>query len=125
MDFKKILYYNNEKLSLDILRIGLALTIFWFGVSQLISPNNWIGYVPIYMDSIFPFFSLKTIVILNGIFETITALLLIFNKFTKIVSLLLAIHLIIIIIDLGFTEIGIRDFGILVGLVSLYLNSKK
>lgn len=125
MNFKKIINYENPKLGIKILRIGLGLTILWFGVMQLLNQSNWTGYVPVWVENIFPFISLEVIVIINGLFETLTGILLVFNKFVKISSILLSIHLIIIIIDLGINEIGVRDIGILTGLISLYLIYKK
>lgn len=111
------------KLAEKILRIGLGLTILWFGVSQLLNPSFWIGYLPgwAFTQS---FISTTTFVYLNGIFETITALFLIFNQMSRIVSILLAIHMMIIIFHLGYNDIAIRDFGIFVGFLSLIFMSE-
>lgn len=116
---------KNYELSNKILRIGLGITILWFGISQLLSPNNWIGYLPNWAFSL-SFISTTTLVYLNGIFEIILALLLIFNQFSKNISILLSLHLILIIFHLGYNDIAIRDFGILVGFIALiFISSNK
>lgn len=110
---------NKENvLSYNILRIGLAVTILWFGISQLMNPMYWTGYLPEFLISQ-SFISLNTLVYLNGVFEIILSFLLFMNKYVKITSIIMSIHLIFIIITLGFNEIGVRDFGILVGFVAL------
>ena len=109
---------KENKLSYDILRIGLAITIFYFGISQILNPVYWTGYLPNFLISQNIFAQTK-IIYLNGLFEIILSLLLVFNKYVKNSSILLAIHLFFIILTLGFTEIAVRDFGILVGLIAL------
>ena len=111
-----------ENLEKNILRIGLSLVILWFGVSQLISPQNWVGYVPLWIDS---FISATTIVYMNGVFEVIASIFLLSNKFVKLVSLLISIHLGIIIIELGYNATAIRDIGILIGFLALIAIEKE
>lgn len=116
-------YFNVEQLFVNmniertILRIGLGLVILWFGVEQILNPNSWIGYVPLWLDSLL---TATVVVYINGGFEIIASLLLIFNRFVKLSSLLLSIHLVLIIIELGYNATAIRDIGILVGLIALF-----
>jgi uncharacterized membrane protein YphA (DoxX/SURF4 family) len=114
---------DNTKLANQILRIGLGLTIIWFGLTQLMNPQDWIGFLP---EWAFTQTIISTIglVYINGIFETVTALMLIFNQHTKIASILLSIHMIFIIFHLGYNDLAVRDFGILVGLFALIFISE-
>ena len=109
---------SNTKLTNKILRYGLGVTILWFGINQLISPNEWVGYLPgwAFAQSLI---STTILVYINGLFETITGLMLITNQYTKIVSILLSLHMILIIFHLGYNDLAVRDFGILVGLIAL------
>ncbi len=108
-----------------VLRIGLGLTILWFGISQFLDPIYWSGYLPIWAVNQ-NLIETITLVYLNAIFETITALLILFNKYAKIISALLTIHMLVIAIELGgvFNEIAMRDFGILIGFLALFYMSE-
>ena len=100
-----------------ILRIGLGLTILWFGVNQLMSPQDWVGWVPAWTAALG--LAPETVVFLNGLFETIFAALLILGLWVRIAASLLFLHMILIIIDIGFNEIGVRDFGLAAALLAL------
>ncbi len=101
---------NTEKLkeyAPAVARIGLSLVFLWFGINQLINPALFEGYVPAFLGTI-----AHAVVLGNGIAEVILGLLLFAGLFTRIVALLLAIHLAAITISLGFGEIAVRDFGL-------------
>ena len=108
---------KNKKYSVDILRIGLALVFLWFGISQLINPESFLGYIPqwLYIQN----FSAHTIIISNGIFETVFGFLLLIGLFTRISAFLLALHLLGIMFSLGYNDIAVRDFGLVMATVSL------
>lgn len=103
-----------------VLRFGLAAVFFWFGISQIIDPAYFRGYLPTFM------FSLSYahgIVIANGIVEIILAILLTLGYFTRIVAALLALHLLVITFEVGlFTETGARDFGLTMAMVAIALH---
>ena len=103
-----------------VLRYGLSIVFLWFGISQLVNPNNFVGYLP---DFLFSSGYANLFVFANGVFEILAAGLLIANKFTSIISALLALHLIGIMVDLGYGETLVRDFGIFVGTTALFLYS--
>ena len=105
--------------ALPVLRYGLALVFFWFGISQLLDPDYFIGYLPDFL-----FFSgyAQQIVIANGIGELILATLLAVGLFTRIAAILLAIHLAIITFEVGLlTETGARDFGLTIAVIAIAL----
>lgn len=121
-----------------ILRIGISLVFLWFGLTQLINPESFLGYVPDWLSPHstemmheHPFQSLHNlplnshiIIMGNGAFETIFGLLLLFGLFTRISALLLAIHLLIITIGLGYNDIAVRDFGLVIATISIFLNGE-
>lgn len=110
-----------ELLERKILRIGLSLVILWFGVSQLLNPQQWIGFVPGWLENIAP---LITFVYINAVFEIAFSLLILSNNFVKLSSILLSIHLVIIILELGYNGVAVRDVGIVVGFLSLIAMEK-
>ncbi|MCA9478432.1 MAG: DoxX family membrane protein [Nanoarchaeota archaeon] len=109
---------NAKEWSPVLLRIGLSLVFLWFGASQLMNPNNFVGYLPTFL---FASSMAKAFVLANGIFEIIAGLLLLGGLFTRIVSFLLALHLMVITIELGMGETAVRDFGLSIATLAVCL----
>jgi len=125
---------QNKKYSTDIVRIAVSLVYLWFGINQLINPELFLGYVPQwlyphspqmmhehplqFMHNI-PNFSVHTIIMSNGVFETIFGIFLILGLFTRIAAFLLTLHLFGIAFSLGYNDIAVRDFGLAVATLSL------
>ena len=103
----------------SILRIGISLVFIWFGVSQLINPGNFLGYVPGWSLNIM---SPLLTIMLNSIYEIIFGILMLLGLFTRLSALLLSIKLLIIILPTGYNDIAVRDFGLLISAVSVVLN---
>ena len=114
---------KDYKISEKILRIGLSVVIIWFGISQLINRQIWIGDLPASAFDL-SFISTINLVYINGIFETLFGILLLLNQCSKVVSTILAIHMLTIIMHLGYNEIAIRDFAICIGFISLIFSSE-
>jgi uncharacterized membrane protein YphA (DoxX/SURF4 family) len=118
-----------------VLRLGLSLVFLWFGLTQLINPESFFGYIPdwitphsVEMIHEHPFQSAHNlpltphiIIMANGAFETLFGLLLLVGLFTRISSLLLAAHLFFIMIGLGYNDIAVRDFGLVVATIAIFL----
>ncbi len=104
-----------------VLRIGIAILFLWFGFSQIINPDAWIGLMPNYVQSITPF-SANTLILFNGIFEIIFATLLLLGLYTRTVSLLLSLHLFHIVTIVGYGAIGARDLALAIATLSIFLH---
>ena len=63
----------------------------------------------------------NSIVMANGIFEVIFGTLLGLGIFTRIVAIILAVHLISITFSLGYGETAVRDFGLAMATASIAL----
>jgi len=118
MDFE-----NLKKYSPVLLRIALSLVFLWFGINQLIFPNMFLGYIPSWITQN-PIIPLEPgfIIMGNGIFEIVFGILLIAGLFTRLVSLFLGLHLIGIMLGLGYNDIAVRDFGLMLATISITLN---
>jgi uncharacterized membrane protein YphA (DoxX/SURF4 family) len=105
----------------SILRYGMAIVILWFGTEQLMHPELWTAYIP---DSIVSMahMSALTLVHVNAAFELIFGVLLLFGIQTRIVALLLALHLFNIMWTVGYGEIAVRDFGLAVATLVVSMN---
>lgn len=103
-----------------LLRLGLAMVFIWFGANQLLDQTMWVKLIPeqiVSMTGLSP----EAIVIANGVFEILMAVLLSFGIWIRLVAILLSVHLLMIIGDLGLTAIGVRDVGLLLAMLSVFL----
>jgi uncharacterized membrane protein YphA (DoxX/SURF4 family) len=110
-----------KNISSLVLRVGLGLVMLWFGVSQGKNPSAWVNYLPTWTESLS--LSQITFIYLNSWFEICLGVLLILGFQTRIVATLLALHLIGIVLSVGYNATGIRDFGLTMALVSIALAS--
>ncbi|OGG59829.1 hypothetical protein A2765_04550 [Candidatus Kaiserbacteria bacterium RIFCSPHIGHO2_01_FULL_56_24] len=108
------------KRGIFVLRIGLAMLFLWFGFSQFLDPSMWTSLVPQWASSLTGL-EPSMIVLLNGGFEIAAGSLLALGLYMRVAACLLAIHLAVIIFDLGFTAVAVRDFAIMMSTFALAL----
>jgi uncharacterized membrane protein YphA (DoxX/SURF4 family) len=112
---------NISKYGPVVARFGLALVFLWFGFTQVTGPESWTSLIPEFITNI-THLSALTFVYINGGMEIILGILLILGIYTRISALILALHLLVITIDVGYNAIGIRDFGLTMATFSIFLN---
>lgn len=119
-----------------VLRIGLSLVFLWFGVNQLFSPEMFVGYVPqqvvmpmhqfMQSNHLMLVYSVEQaslrLISLNGILEIVLGILLLLGLFTRISATVLFLHLLSIAVGLGYNDVMIRDLGLSIALVAVFLN---
>lgn len=118
---------DRQTLGLYILRLGLAAVYLWFGFSQLFDSINWVGWVPVWAVELLNI-PPAMIVILNGSLEVILGSLLAVGLLVRPVAFILTVHLALITYEIGFSAIGVRDFGLTMAtlaLAFLYTPKKK
>jgi uncharacterized membrane protein YphA (DoxX/SURF4 family) len=103
-----------------LLRIALSLVFLYFGFSQIISPDNWAGFVPNFLNG--SIFSANNWVVFNGMLEITLGIFLLIGLYTRFASLILSIHLFFIAISIGFSPLGIRDFGLALATLAVFFN---
>lgn len=94
-----------------VLRFGLAFLFLWFGLSQLTHPSDWVSWVPANATALTGM-NAQTIVLLNGVFETILGGALIIGFYTRLSAFLLSLHLFFLAYEIGYNDIGVRDFAL-------------
>ena len=97
----------SSKYSYLVLRVGLASVFFWFGVDQFIHPVFWLH------ASVSPY--------IQGVLEILIGLSLLTGVFTKFFSLLGIMYLIAVILLNGFYLISVPSFGLIGGLLAIFL----
>lgn len=111
----------NTEYALAVPRIGLSFIFFWFGFQQLLNTEVWISYIPEFVIKYSPV-NASTIIHFNGAFEVVFAFALFFGICTRLSALLLGLHLAHITATMGINSIGIRDFGIVMGVLGVFLH---
>ena len=109
------------KYSPILLRYGMTIVILWFSLQQFIHNDMWVAYIP---DSVvnLTHISAITLVYFNAFFEAVFGMMLLLGWKTKWVALLLALHLFDIMYTVGYGEIGVRDFGLAIATLAIFMN---
>lgn len=119
-----------------VVRVGVALVFLWFGISQLVNPESFLGYVPSWLYSSsggvehhHPLQLLHGVsglvhwlIMGNGVFEVVFGLLLLAGFFVRLSALLLSVNLLVIAFNLGYNDVAVRDVGLAVATFSVFLN---
>jgi len=95
-----------KEYAMSLVRYGLGIVFLLFGYDQIFNPSNWIAWFPQ---------NLVNYIVYVGIFNLVVGLFLVLGLFTRVVALLAALHLIGVIVTIGYGEVAIRDFGLLLG----------
>jgi len=104
-----------------VVRIGMSLVFLWFGAQQWLDVDAWSGLIPEWATSTSGL-SAETFVYINGTFELIFGALLLLGLFTRVAAFLLSLHMIHITLTVGYNEIGVRDFGLSLATISVFLH---
>ena len=78
------------------------------------------GYLPSFAKTL-PIAPM-TIMLVNGIFEAIVGFALLAGFFTRLAAILFALHLAVIITVVGYNDIAVRDFGLMLCAIAVALN---
>lgn len=104
----------------EFLRIGISLVLLWFGANQLFNTSAWLGWAPAWAYNL-PI-SVSSVIIANGMLEVFLGTLLILGIFTRLSALILGVHLVVIVLNIGYNDIAVRDFGLAIATFAVYLN---
>lgn len=116
--------FQSLRYSSFILRLGLAVVFFWFGIDKLFHPDYWLNaWVPQAILSLAGHIKITgtEIVYVSAVFEILVAVSLITNIFVSFFSSLAVLFLISISLFHGVNEVLIRDVGLMGAFISLIL----
>ena len=109
-----------EKYAWLLVRLAVGGVFAWFGTDKFIHPEFWLGWVPAYILNMLPF-SDTLFIYSQGAVETVIGAVLIIGWYTRISALAAAAILLGITIVLGYSDIAVRDMGLLLAAVALAL----
>ncbi len=97
-----------------ILTASLVLVFGYFGIDKFLNPTIWIGWIPAWMDGLLGL-SVYTWLNIIGVTELLLAFLLVIpvRRVRQAGVILICLHLIGILTQVGWNDIGVRDLGLL------------
>ena len=103
-----------------LLTAALVLVFGYFGIDKFVHPELWLGWIPLWMDNVLGLpreMWLKVI----GASEAFFALLLLIplRRVRMTGAILIALHLVAILTQVGWNDIAVRDLGLLLASLSL------
>lgn len=109
-------------LALWTLTLGLASVFAFFGVDKFLHPIVWIGWIPEWMEGLLWIDSGLWLQII-GTFEIFCAVLILvpIHTLRKAGAMLMTLQLIAILPIVGFNDVGVRDFGLLLSTMALWM----
>ncbi|MEK6927400.1 MAG: DoxX family protein [Nanoarchaeota archaeon] len=110
---------NLEKYASPFLRISISLVFLWFGITQVISPTNWTSFLPNFILNFG--WNPEIFIYLNAALEIILGIFLLIGLFVRFSAFILAIHLLFISFSLGYNAVAIRDLGLTLATLSIFL----
>jgi uncharacterized protein YjeT (DUF2065 family) len=102
----------------NIYKFALGFVFLIFGIWQIIQPNYWTSYLPLWTKN----FNQEILMRINGIFNLFVGISFTLGFYLLIFSGLAILHLIGVIFTLGiFNDIAIRDIGLLILAIGIFL----
>lgn len=105
-----------------VLRLSLAIVFFWFGIDKFFHPDYWANaWVPQSVTLFVANFKIRPIdiIYISGVFEVLVGTSLVTNLFITLFSSWAVLFLISIMFFSGFSEVLVRDIGLIGALLSL------
>lgn len=109
-----------KKYSKPLLRISLSLLFLYFAFQQFSSPDNWTSFIPSFVLTFG--ITAKTLVLANAFLELSLGILMLVGLYTRFASLILALHLFGIAFSIGLNPLGIRDAGLAIATLTVFMN---
>lgn len=107
----------------SVVRISLALVFLWFSVNQFLFVNNFVDLIPNFLVNASGY-SPAVFVMLNAFVEFVLGMFLLLGVNVRFSSLVLGIHLIGIAFAVGYGPVMIRDLGLALVTLSIFLQGK-
>lgn len=114
--------FKSLKYSNLILRLSLAIVFFWFGIDKFFHPNYWVNaWVPQSVSLFAANFKIRPVdvIYVSGVFEVLVATSLVTNIFIAFFSPLAILFMGSIMLFNGFSEVLVRDIGLVGAFLSL------
>ncbi len=104
-----------------ILILGLSFVFIYFGIDKFANAVLWIGWIPPWMDGLFGLPSSLWLSVIGSI-EIVLGLALLapVKILRQTASILMSLHLIGVLTQVGWNDVGVRDIGLLSMSISIW-----
>jgi cytochrome c-type biogenesis protein len=113
---------NPQKLAFLSLRLGLAATYIYSGISLITEPSLWRAFVPFWFSDILPV-NILTFLQVQGVIELLFAVAFILGILLRPVAFLSAFEMLVILALSGLDGITFRDLAILGASLALFFST--
>jgi hypothetical protein len=105
-----------------ILLAAFVFVFGYFGIDKFVTPVLWMGFLPAWMDGLLGM-PKETWIAVVGAAEIVMAVMLLIphSLVRRIGAGLIILHLITVVIQVGWNDIGVRDIGLLLSAAAMYL----
>jgi uncharacterized membrane protein len=109
-----------------ILTLGLAFVFGTFGIDKFLNPNDWLQWIPMWMEGLLSF-PRTTWLSIIGFSEIVMALMILvpIRQIRQIGLVLMALHLLGILTQTGWNDVAVRDIGLLAAVIALLFLVRK
>lgn len=107
--------------SLFILRLGLAVTFVWIGMMIWQNPEAWGGYIKPWAADLIPV-PLGEAMKATAVLDVVIGLMFLVRPLVWLGGVLGTLHLIVVLVTSGITDITVRDIGLLSATLFLTIN---
>jgi uncharacterized membrane protein YphA (DoxX/SURF4 family) len=109
-----------KPLAYHVLRLGLAVTFIWVGVLIFMEPTAWGGLMQPWAAGLLPV-PVELAMRGTAVLDVLIGAALLVNLFTWAAAGLGALHLVVVLLTTGITDVTVRDIGLLTSSVALAL----
>ncbi len=111
---------QRESIAKWLLIAALTFVLGYFGIDKLVHPEFWLGWIPMWMEGLMSM-SRNVWLMVIAIAEILMAILLLIpvRNARRIGAAIIAIHLLTIITQVGWNDIGVRDIGLFLSSLAL------
>ena len=111
-----------KKTSYCVLRIGIAISFLWIGVLIFKSPEGWGNMIQPWAATLLPV-PLKEAMLGTAVVDILIGILLFIDLWTWLAALIGTLHITVVLVTTGITEITVRDIGLLAATLALAINT--
>ncbi len=101
-------------------RLGLAVVFIWFGIDKFLAPEAWVGWIPSWLYRLIRGWDTPFLYLLGGA-EVALGLSFLTGWYMRMAAAAASVFLIAVIVSSGFSDIIVRDIGLLGAALSLLL----
>ena len=115
------MFFGRDKsYSMGLVRWWIGIVFFLFGLDQILKPENWLAWMPQWIGNVG--LGLETIIILLGVLNLVAGGLLLLGWKVRWGAGYAILHVLGIVLTIGWSDTLIRDLGLLLAALGVFLS---